>query len=142
MLRFYRAVLGISLLLIVLIAPSCGDKSTNPKQIGDIWPFKIGNLWRFAVTEYDTNSVVISVDTLVLEVVKDTIIRSETFYIMTVNGARDPEVSPFTKRNDGLYWYWFPPDTIALFIKYPVAVNDWFYQGNDSLVVVSTNTLL
>jgi hypothetical protein len=138
-LKLYRAIIGIGLLLSILLVASCGDKSTNPKQVGDIWPLKVGNLWRAQVVEYDTNAVVISTDTLVLEVAKDTIIHNETFYIITVNGVRDPEVPPLTERSDGIYWYWSLPDTIALCLKYPAAVNDWFYWGNDSAVVVSTN---
>lgn len=140
MLRFHRVSLGISL-LIILLAASCGDKSTNPKQVGEIWPLKIGSQWSFQLTEFDTNAVVISIDTLVLEVVKDTIIHNETFYLLTANGVRDPEVWPMTNRDDGL-WYYRDPDTIVILIKYPVTVGESFFQLHDSLVVVSIDTLV
>ena len=83
----------------------------------------------------------ISIDTLVLEVVKDTIIHNETFYLLTANGVRDPEVRPMTNREDGL-WYYRDPDTIVILIKYPVTVGESFFQLHDSLVVVSIDTLV
>jgi hypothetical protein len=139
--KIYRLNFGIGLLFFVLLVASCGDKSTNPKQVGQIWPLAIGNQWSFQLTEFDTNTVVISIDTLVLEVVKDTIIHNETFYLLTANGVRDPEVRPMTNREDGL-WDYRDSDTIIILIKYPVTVGESFFQLYDSLVVVSTDTLV
>ncbi len=137
MFRFYRVSLGISL-LIILLAASCSDKSTNPQPTGVLIPLAIGNQWQYAGTDYDS-SYEIGVDTVLLEIVKDTLIQNMTFYIVTADSVRDPEIFWPSNQSDGM-WVFIPFDsTLALAFKYPASVGDWVIFENDSVVVVSTN---
>ncbi len=137
--RIYRAIIGIGLLMCIFLVTSCGDKSTGPKKPGFLMPLAVGNQWEYAITDYDTNSVVISVDTVLLEIVKDTLIQNMTFSIITANGVRDPEIFWPSNQSDGV-WVFIPFDsTLALAFKYPASVGDRITFGQDSMVVAYTN---
>ena len=139
MFRFYRVIVCIGLLLSVLLVASCGDKSTNPKPTSVLMPLAIGNQWEYAITDYDTNSVVISVDTVLMEIVKDTVIQNMTFYILTADGVRNPELFWPSNQSEGI-WLFIPFDsTLSLGFKYPASVGDRAIFGQDSMVVASAN---
>jgi hypothetical protein len=126
------------LLLIFIMFLGCDedDKVTNPENNSSIWPLKIGNQWTYEWLESDSLGTVLGVDTIVLEVAKDTLIQSETWYIITEDGARTDRSSPTTSRQNGI-WIW---ETSAVFFaKYPAAVNDTFICGTDTVTVESVN---
>jgi hypothetical protein len=137
-LRLYRAINSVSLLLLILLAASC-DKSTNPKPPDVLIPLAIGNQWEYAITDYDTNSVVISVDTVLLEIVKDTVIQNMTFYIITADGIRDPEIFWPSNQSDGVWLFILADSTMALAFEYPASVGDRITFGQDSMVVAHSN---
>lgn len=122
-------------LALLFLGCSDDDKATNPTTPKEIWPLKVGNQWAYENTELDSAGHVISVDTSVIAVEKDTMIQNERWYITTVNGARDPEMFPGTTRSDGM-WGWDGTSGLLAF-KYPAAVNDTFMAGNQVVIVES-----
>jgi len=135
--RFMKQVL-VLLVLLGLLA-GCGDDEkevTNSSQATYIWPLKVGNQWTIETTVLDSAGEIIEADTVVFELVGDTLIQDETWYILAVDGMIDPEMSPLTNRDDGL-WHGGPSG--GLIFKYPAAVNDTFMVGTDTATVESIN---
>ena len=123
-------------LVLALLVAGCSEdnKGTSPTEVKQVWPLKVGNEWVGENTEVDSAGNVLHMDTIVTAVSKDTLIGSERWYIITVNGERDPEVPILTSRSDGL---WAGGPSGSLFFKYPAAVNDTFMAGNEIAVVES-----
>lgn len=121
---------------LALLIPGCSDdnKIANPTQVEQIWPLKVGNEWVGEETEFDSAGNVLRFDTTVIAVSKDTVIGSERWYIITVNGNRDPEAPILAGRSDGL---WAGGPSGGLFFKYPAVVNDTILCGNQLVVVES-----
>ncbi|MEW5796869.1 MAG: hypothetical protein AB1772_10990 [Candidatus Zixiibacteriota bacterium] len=121
--------------LILLAGCDSSDKSTNPTPPKQILPLTVGNFYVYENAVLDSAGSVIGADTVIWTVAKDTIIQNERWYIMTVNGVRDPEVSlPTTNRGDGL---WVDGPSGFLLFKYPAAVNDTVFFGSDTSTVES-----
>ena len=123
-------------LALLFIACSDDNKGTNPTQTQEVWPLKVGNQWVGEDTEVDSAGNILRVDTTILAVSKDTVIGGERWYIITVNGNRDPEVPILASRSDGL---WAGGPSGGLFLKYPAAVNDTFMMGSQVVVVESVH---
>ncbi|HVP36985.1 MAG TPA: hypothetical protein VMT04_08330 [Terriglobales bacterium] len=127
----------VALLFLLIIVSGCksNSKLTNPGPVKQIWPLAVGNEWTFQETEVDSAGNVLSADTSVWAVSKDTMIGSERWYIITVNDTIDPEmINPLTNRSDGL---WGGGPSGGLIFKYPATVNDTFMIGNQVTIVVS-----
>lgn len=129
------------LLLVLLLSSGCGDdnKVISPSEKIQIWPLKVGNQWTYEETVLDSAGNVVNADTSVWEVVQDTLILGETWYILTIDGVVDSEFSPVANRGDGL---WQGGPSGALVFKYPAAVDDTCMLGTDTAIVESiTDTI-
>lgn len=129
----YLVCLFIMLALLAGCKSSSDDKGTNPDMVGQIWPLKIGNQWTYENRTLDSAGNLVSADTSVILVVKDTVIQSETWHILTLNGERDPEMEFVTIKSDGL---WQGGASGHLMFKYPAAEGDTWMVGTDTFTVL------
>ena len=123
--------------LLLVIAVLCGcdddDEVTNPPAAKSLWPLKVGNEWTYENQVLDPAGAVLQYDTTVFQVAKDTVVEGATWYILTLNGARDSEVLPCRSRSDGV-WAWDGASAF-LFWKYPAAVGDSWIILTDTAAI-------
>jgi hypothetical protein len=109
-----RSILAI-LALSIAYAAGCSKKPTNPKVQDTIVPLAVGNLWVYRVT-----AAAVTSDTQ--EVVRDTVVNGETWYVMGGTGYDSAHPACWTNRDNGLWvWYGFYADSSSrwLLAKYP-----------------------
>ena len=138
----------IALALFVTLISSC-KKDDNPvganPPIGDsyIWPLKLGNVWIYKITEYDTAGIIIQARFDTTKILRDTTISNEKWYQLSESRYF------LTNRTNGLWALdlSLPSPSPELLLKYPGLVGDgWNYRvpggGPDSLrvTIVSTST--
>lgn len=139
------AIIAIGLVIFV----GCGDKGSGPKDTV-IMPLKVGNSWLGTLTDYDSNGVIVQVDTLKLGVLRDTTISDEKWFIVGTINEGINKVGTFnvmSHRNDGI---WLancrPPDgQPCLLYKYPAVAGDNYDFGPEVLAIVtvlSTNRIV
>ena len=127
-------------LLSVLLILGCSDEVVNHKR-SVIWPLAIGNQWTLETCEFNYAGDTLSFDTLTLEVVRDTVINSERWFIIYVNGSYDPELPPVTNKADG-GWQVDSLGQEWMSAKYPAVVNDSFQWGDQMCYVDSINEIV
>jgi hypothetical protein len=125
---------------LALLVLGCSDdnKVTNPTPVKEIWPLKVGNQWTYEDQVLDSAGQALQLDTTVWLISKDTVIEGKTWYILTINGVREPEVLPGANRNDGA-WAW-DGSSEYLFWRYPAAVGDTWIVMTDTATVESVNS--
>jgi hypothetical protein len=129
---------------LFILASGCKNESnpvshhTTTQQQKQLLPLRVGNQWSYILTTYDTSGNVQSADTNIVQIVRDTMIQNERWYLVG-NSSSAPEI--ITNRANGL-WYlrvgmrWWQA---VLYAKYPASVND-SWSGPDSAVVTVTST--
>jgi hypothetical protein len=93
--------------------------------IGSIMPLSIGNKWEFLIETIDTLTGDIDSTIDHIEIVRDTVIQSETWYI-------DQTGAVYINKADGL-WTYSLSDQPYLFLKFPAIIGDTYF-GNPDLV--------
>jgi len=125
-------------LLISLFILSC-KKDDNPTAATpaatQILPLKAGNQWTFKVTNYNQAGVVTSIGTMIITVLRDSIISGETWSVLSSTSGTNLAV--YTNRTDGLYA--MSSGTPYLLAKYPGSVNDTYTGIQSSKKIMSTN---
>jgi hypothetical protein len=109
-----QSILAI-LALSLAHATGCSKKPVNPKAQDTIVPLAVGNLWVYRVTAATVTS-----DTQ--EVVRDTVVDEEKWYVMGGAGYDATHPACWTNRDNGLWvWYGFYADSSSrwLLAKYP-----------------------
>jgi hypothetical protein len=131
-------LVGIALLCTVAACSGKSGTAPVPPHLS-IWPLAAGNQWKWNHTEYDTAGDVISYATSQIDIVKDTMLDDERWFIWSVNGTRVPTTF-MGARSDGYY----VRDTsghFELMIKYPVHVNETFPTlGGERIATVESIT--
>jgi len=123
----------IAVLLVCAVFLCCSDNdSTGPSDDGEIYPLAIGNTWTFEVAQFDTLGNVESLDTISGEVVRDTVIAGETWYVTEGEDEDGIHSGYCILRSDGFYEGW-PQE--ELLYKYPVQVGDWYMVEDDTVQV-------
>lgn len=124
------------IMILIAVLVGCGtDKVTSPTAVSPAFiPLKVGNQWTYEEVHLDSAGNTHRIDTMVQEISRDTLINGEKWYILTINGAVDPEIGPITIRRDGM---WAGGPSGSLQFKYPASVNDTFMMGNQLSIVES-----
>lgn len=119
-----------------------GDaRHSTPSFSAGIWPLAVGNQWTWHETNYDTSGAVTDTAVWLIEIVKDSLVNGEHWFIMTGNGERFSEY--VLARADGLYLA-DSLGNIDLKFKYPAQVNDSFatHWGDRIAVVEAIDDLV
>lgn len=126
---------------LVLVSYSCDDSTTNSYFPNRLIPFKLNNSWEYVHFFYDTSGNVISLDTTITQVVKDTVISGIRFY-----KYGNYSIDHYTTKEDGIWLYEFHLDSTeehSLYFKYSCKKGDTypFILGRPHAVVsiLSTN---
>jgi hypothetical protein len=132
----------LTLLFIIAIAfTGCKQNSTSPTETKEIIPLKVGNNWILKRTTYDSNKVVTKIvfDTIII--LKDTVVKGQTAYIMTETASSIKRLVVMNK-SDGFHLLDIRPDTIYYWLayKYPAAVGDVFSGLANNISVKSINS--
>lgn len=131
----------------VVVTTDVTDVAENPLDsnytweftttMGTIMPLAIGNKWEFWVAVYDTVSGDSATSLEFMEIVRDTLIATEQWYIDNANRI-------YKNKDDGL-WSISSGGQPYLFLKFPATMGDSYF-GNPDLVetirVESTGVLI
>jgi len=135
MTKYERQLLQTIILGVLIILSSC-KKDENPVVVQPkpdvILPLNVNNQWTYKRTYFDSLGAVSQIDTFSCKVLRDTVIQSEIWSIMSYWGTA------YRNKADGC-WAAFSQPT--LLYKYPAFLNETFLSGQDTVSVVSTNTI-
>ncbi|MFP4458311.1 MAG: hypothetical protein ACLFSQ_01845 [Candidatus Zixiibacteriota bacterium] len=141
----------IALAAFSLLNGCNGDDDDDDDDNGDntevLMPLEQGNFWKFAESHFYADSVIVDTDTVLIEIVKDTIIEGDTTWKWIQNNK--DEIMFFKNHEDGLYMHAFrnsDSDTLyyyetpRLMFKYPAEIGDeWSgYEIIDTDTLIST----
>jgi len=113
----------------MLTLMACTKDKIQPSGPLELWPLKIGNRWEY-ISYVPGGS-----GTGTMTVIRDTLIDSVKWFL---NGRY---VYPWIRnKSDGLYGY--SNGSGLLLYKYPVSKNFIYWDGTDSVEVVSIDTLI
>jgi len=132
---------AIPLLLTIplLLAYACHKENDSSPIPLEIFPLKIGYHWVFRTTLADSTKF-----NHVNDVLKDTLINSEQWFILTY----DTVIRTICRNTSQGWWYIFNGKSLSigkpdLYWKYPTHVNDQYLTADSSLVtVVSINEIV
>jgi len=144
--RFFFEIIFV---LITLYFFSCTNQTSSNNDIlknndsTGIWPMRVGNVWIYSITIYDSNNVVTGQWYDTLRIIRDTILGTEKAYILESSHARLSYASPkpYYVRTDGVY---ADPDgygTISLLIKYPAMMNEMYLKTINSCDTTTISSL-
>ncbi len=119
--------LSTLIILISLTSFNC-DNSIDTKQNTQsvIYPLQVGNYWHWKLEHYDESNNIVSSDTVITTIVRDTVIDNQKWF-----SYADLKMFLYSNYSDGYYMMALNKDTHTLpglRYKYPVAVN-YRYQG-------------
>jgi len=125
-------------ILATLLIVGCGKRSDNPASsspsvtISGPFPLKVGNVWSYKLTSYDTSGVALAApQDFVYQITKDTTVFVEQWYCMS--GALY-----YINRSDGV-WRVFNGIPV-LFFKYPAKLSDSYSSSLGRIRVMSIDT--
>jgi hypothetical protein len=137
LLGFVSCLLAFGLLAMILVV-GCGKKNDNPissstpTTISGPFPLKVGNVWNYKLTSFDTSGVALAApQDFVYQITKDTTVFNEQWYCMS--GALF-----YINRGDGV-WRVFNGIPV-LFFKYPAKVSDSYSSSLGRIRVMSVDT--
>ncbi len=125
-------------ILAALLVVGCGKKSDSSVSsspsvtISGPFPLKVGNVWSYKLTSYDTSGIALAApQDFVYQITKDTAVFAEQWYCMS--GALY-----YINRSDGV-WRVFNGIPV-LFFKYPAKLNDSYSSSLGRIRVMSIDT--
>lgn len=127
---------------LTMLNYSCDENSTEGNFSDNLIPFKLNNSWEYVHFLYDSSGNVISLDTAITQIVKDTVISGIRFYKYGINS-----IDHYTTKEDGVWLYFFhfvdSTEEHSLYFKYPCKNGDTysFTLGRPHALVsiISTN---
>jgi hypothetical protein len=142
--------LALLALAILLVIDGCTHESqpvaSVPGQVPDppIMPLKVGNLWKWRQTHFDTLGNTTDVHYDSLYIFRDSVVNGERWYLRNHEGHN----WGYSNRADGLWFRFFSPNNPTderLMYKYPAAVGDAYpyldvvVQGPAAYLVTERN---
>jgi hypothetical protein len=129
------------LFFIILLNASCSkDQLLEPQEIisEGVIPLKVGYKWTWEVTSYNEEGVKIDSHLYYNEVIKDTIINGENWFILMENG--NPPTYLGTNRNGVYYSFYLGQPTIT----FNTVIEDTSVESTNSngSYLVSKNNLI
>ena len=102
---------------LIIVSNSCDDNSTDSYFSKNLIPFKLNNSWESVHFLYDSSGIAFYSDTIVTQIVKDTVISGIRFY-----KYGKYSIDHYTTKPDGIWLYFFHFDSTeehSLYFKYP-----------------------
>ncbi|GBD87654.1 hypothetical protein BMS3Abin03_01588 [bacterium BMS3Abin03] len=121
------------LLLLLAAFAGCNKEDnivTPAAKTLEIVPLKVGNVWSYQTTTYDTSGNIISTSVDSFSIVSDTIINGRKTFILSTGVLR--------WNNESGYWVSTNTDSLLLY-KYPANVGD---QYSSDLKVISIDSMI
>ena len=108
-----ESISTVFLLSIILISSCAKDNTLEPRWIRTegMIPLKVGFKWTWNVINYNENGSIQQSYPYITEVVKDTLINGEYWFILRENGSLS--TSPMTNREGATYSYYAGRPTIT-----------------------------
>ncbi|MBK9098703.1 MAG: hypothetical protein IPM14_11425 [bacterium] len=126
---------------LIAVSSSCDDSTTNSYFPNSLIPFKLNNSWESVHFLYDSSGIPFYTDTIVAQIVKDTVISGIRFYKYGLYS-----IDHYTSKDDGIWLYFFhfvdSTEEHSLYFKYPCKQGDTynFTLGRPHAVVTVLST--
>ncbi|MBM2815360.1 MAG: hypothetical protein HW421_2122 [Ignavibacteria bacterium] len=131
----------ITSLAILFLVCACKENSSTPSgSSNEIIPLKIGNIWNFKISEYDSKGNIINTSEMTYYVFKDSVIEGIKAYCMKFTTPFSEEISEYTyNKPDGYYTTYTIEGKVYhdWMYKYPGSAGDLFQSGEYTIKILS-----